>query len=93
MFSLLRHRLLVEAGRLSLLLRFTDLTKVILDALANVRLKVRQNSSFLEEEKPHYFSIQGTGIFIRSAPDSSRIHDQKFRGSRTIVQQKFRGCT
>lgn len=38
-FVLIRHRLLVEAGRLSLLLRFTDLTKVILDALANVRLK------------------------------------------------------
>jgi len=37
---LLRHRLLVEAGRLSLLLRYTDLTKVILDALANIRLKV-----------------------------------------------------
>ena len=35
-----RHRLLVEAGRISLLLRYTDLTKVILDELANIRLKV-----------------------------------------------------
>jgi hypothetical protein len=38
-FFLYRHRLLVEAGRLSLLLRYPDLTKVILDALANIRLK------------------------------------------------------
>jgi hypothetical protein len=35
-----RHRLLTEAGRLSLLLRYTDLTRVILDALSNIRLKV-----------------------------------------------------
>ncbi|CAF0931723.1 unnamed protein product, partial [Adineta ricciae] len=34
-----KHRLLVEAGRISLLLRYTDLTKVILDELANIRLK------------------------------------------------------
>ncbi|CAF3399137.1 unnamed protein product [Rotaria socialis] len=34
-----KHRLLIESGRLSLLLRYTDLTKVILDALANIRLK------------------------------------------------------
>ncbi|UJR28166.1 hypothetical protein I4U23_009420 [Adineta vaga] len=34
-----KHRLLVEAGRLSLLLHYTDLTKVILDELANIRLK------------------------------------------------------
>jgi len=37
-----RHRLLVETGRLSLLLRYTDLTKVILDALTNIRLKVKK---------------------------------------------------
>jgi hypothetical protein len=42
-FNLIRHRLLIEAGRLSLLLRYTDLTKVILDALGNIRLKVRRN--------------------------------------------------
>ncbi|CAF4907544.1 unnamed protein product, partial [Rotaria sp. Silwood1] len=34
-----KHRLLIEAGRLSLLLRYTDLTKVILEALSNIRLK------------------------------------------------------
>ncbi|CAF0762870.1 unnamed protein product [Rotaria sordida] len=34
-----KHRLLVEAGGLSLLLRYTDLTKVILEALSNIRLK------------------------------------------------------
>jgi hypothetical protein len=44
-FSVFRHRLLVEAGRLSLLLCYTDLTKVILDALANIRLKVKRNKS------------------------------------------------
>jgi len=32
----------VETGRLSLLLRYTDLTKVILDALTNIRLKVKK---------------------------------------------------
>jgi len=37
-----RHQLLVETGRLSLLLRYTDLTKVILDALTNIRLKVKK---------------------------------------------------
>jgi hypothetical protein len=42
---LIRHRLLIEAGRLSLLLRYIDLTKVILDALGNIRLKVRRNKS------------------------------------------------
>ena len=41
-FVCFRHRLLVEAGRLSLLLRYTDLTKVILDALSNIRLKVKR---------------------------------------------------
>ncbi len=41
--NLIRHRLLIEAGRLSLLLRYTDLTKVILDALGNIRLNVRRN--------------------------------------------------
>ncbi|CAF1356153.1 unnamed protein product [Adineta steineri] len=34
-----KHRLLNETGRLSLLLRYTDLTKVILEALGNIRLK------------------------------------------------------
>ena len=42
-----RHRLLIDAGRLSLLIRHTDLTKVILDALTEVRLKVRLDESTL----------------------------------------------
>ena len=41
----------MDVGRLSLLLRFTDLTKVVLDALANVRLKVSQTPSFLGAKK------------------------------------------
>jgi hypothetical protein len=60
---LLRHRLLVEAGRLSLLLRYTDLTKVILDALANIRLKVILIKIIF---KLFYFYIKGTRISLRS---------------------------
>ena len=56
-----RHRLLVDAGRLSLLVSYTDLTKVILDALGDVRLKVRVEEytpswtlCFSFEKEPEY---------------------------------------
>ena len=57
-----RHRLLIEAGRISLILRCTDLTKVILDALGEIRFKVifdqsKQNNfhnSFLFDQEPEF---------------------------------------
>ncbi len=58
-----RHRLLIEAGRLSLLIRYTDLTKVILDAFENIRLKVKLNKQkkkffFVLKEPEYLFEVR-----------------------------------